>query len=87
MKRFVSNSVANTEIEGHGGIARRQKDGTFHLSDIDARAAVKADAGFIVPDMGPGRTKDGFRCIDCGWGSWFRTCSKCGGECHRETEA
>lgn len=72
------------EIDGFGGRARVRKDDTFHLSPADAKAAVAANAGFIVPDMAPGRRDEGYRCTSCGFGSWFRRCSKCGAECERE---
>lgn len=84
MKRFV----VNTDNVGAIGNVRRSNDGTFHLSDRQAAKGVKADAGFIVPDMGTATKKtDGFRCVDCGFGTWFKTCSRCGGECFKETDA
>lgn len=31
-----------------------------------------------------GRTAGGFRCGDCGFGSFFVTCSRCGGTCGKD---
>ena len=84
MPRFVTNTNNVAEI----GNVKRSKDGTFHLSERKARMGVQADAGFIVPDMGTAVKKsDGFRCVGCGFGTWFKTCSRCGGECFKETDS
>lgn len=77
----TSNSV------GVIGNTKRSKDGTFHLSKREAALGVAANEGFIVPDMNTAtRKSEGYRCVGCGFGSWFKTCSKCGGEGFRETD-
>lgn len=84
MPRFVTN----TDNVGVIGSTKRSKDGTFHLSEHQARMGVAASAGFIVPEMGTATKRtDGFRCVECGFGSWFTTCSRCGGECFKETDS
>jgi hypothetical protein len=74
------------EVSTPNGLARRNRRGTFELNRRDARALV-AEGGFIPADMGVATSPDqGFRCVECGFGSWFKSCSKCGGECFRETD-
>lgn len=88
MKRVCGPSEGLVQIDTpQGRRLDRQRDGTFHLSDRNAKALVK-EGGFIVPDMGVATSPEqGYRCVDCGFGTWFTTCGKCGGECHRETSA
>lgn len=85
MKRVVSPDKALREVDGiGGGIRYRQRpDGTFHVTDRDAKALIQY-GGFIQPDMGVGKRAEGYRCTGCGFGSWFRKCSRCGGECDKE---
>jgi hypothetical protein len=88
LKRVVAPDAKLREVDSASGALRyhRQPDGTFHTTDHDAKLLVQY-GGFIQPDMGVGLRAEGFRCGSCGFGSWFKTCSKCGGECHRETNA
>lgn len=82
MKR-VTGMDGCKEVDGSGGRAHLQRDGTFHLSDVDAKRFVTA-GGFYVPDMNTAVSRaEGYRCT-CGFGSWFKTCSRCGGTCERE---
>lgn len=62
----------------------RARDGFFHMPDADAHIHLKSAN---MPTWGlPGvaRRRDGYRCGTCGFGSFFTTCSRCGGTCHRE---
>jgi hypothetical protein len=44
-----------------------------------------AKGGGFYPSMaGTTRRDIGFRCADCGYGSYFKTCGRCGGACGRE---
>lgn len=59
------------------------RGGVFEMSDADARLVVKA-GGAIASMAGTTRRALGWRCPSCGFGSFVRRCSKCGGECERE---
>src|SRR5258707_689323 len=58
--------------------------GAMLTSDSDAKRIV-AEGGFIpgtgMADIAAGR---GYRCGECGFGSWFRTCGRCGANCDKE---
>ena len=55
----------------------------FDMDPADARAVVKA-GGALASLAGAARRRDGYRCGRCGFGSFLRTCSRCGGACERE---
>lgn len=71
------------EIDGVNGRRYDFRKGIADVSDRDAKALVKA-GGFIPSMAGTTRAGLGFRCIECGFGSWFKTCSRCGGVAVRE---
>ena len=57
--------------------------GVFEMSDADAKLAVRM-GGAIASMAGATRRSLGWRCRSCGFGSFVKTCSKCGSECERE---
>lgn len=61
---------------------RRDKGGIFDMAETDAKALIKG-GGFAPSMSGTTSRRFGFRCPDCGFGSFFRVC-KCGAECVRE---
>lgn len=85
MKRVVSPTSRLKEVDSSHLPIRYvpDKSGVYHVSDRDAKLLVEY-GGFIQPDMGMGKRSEGYRCGGCGFGSWFKTCSRCGGECERE---
>jgi hypothetical protein len=62
----------------------RQRDGYFHMKPEDASYHLKV-GNLPSPSaaLPVGRAK-GYRCTACGFGSFFVTCSQCGGRCERE---
>lgn len=78
--------VKQTEVPVGGGRVRRYNahdGGVYTVSDSDART-LKA-AGFTEsPLSGAFSRSSGRRCTSCGFGSFFTTCSRCGGTCTRE---
>ena len=86
MKRVVSPDHRLREADSvYPGLRYTpDKGGVFTVTDRDAKGLVEY-GGFIQPDMGMGRRREGYRCQDCGFGSWFRRCSRCGADsCARE---
>jgi hypothetical protein len=59
------------------------RGGVFEMSDTDAKLAVKA-GGAIASLAGTTRHALGWRCPSCNFGSFLKTCGRCGAECARE---
>lgn len=72
------------EIEVAGRIYRRKNGGLFDMPDHVGRYVVKNEGGQEAALSGTTRTGIGYRCTDCGFGSFFADCSRCGGVCFRE---
>lgn len=71
------------EIDGPSGKRYDFRKGVVDVSPRDAKAIV-AFGGFIPSMAGTTRAGVGFRCENCGFGSYFKTCSRCGGQGARE---
>lgn len=68
--------VAETTIGNRSYKPNRQ--GIYTVSNLDAKA-MKAE-GFIEASL-MGATTDsnlGYNCNECGFGSWFKKCGRCG---------
>lgn len=50
-----------------------------HTADVLTRVA----GCFPASNQPRGRT--GWRCLECGFTTWFKKCGRCGGTCERET--
>lgn len=76
------NQVA-TVIDGTEYRANR---GYFEMPDHHAKAHLEAGNLPTPSAAGPVGRRAGYRCVDraCGFGSFFTTCSRCGGPCERE---
>jgi hypothetical protein len=71
-----------TVIDGH---AYRARDGFFEMPDPHARVHLKA-GNLPSPNLARvSRGRVGYRCTSCGFGSFVKTCSRCGGTCEKET--
>lgn len=75
-----------TDINGRRYTAR---NGFFDMPDSDARIHLKSagmPGSWNAAHGATGHTGVGYRCTDCGFGSFFRRCSRCGTDtCLRET--
>jgi hypothetical protein len=72
------------EIEVGGRVYRRQRNGLFEMPESAAKYTVKNEGGQMPALSGVTSRRFGFRCPECGFGSNFVLCSRCGGECARE---
>ena len=62
---------------------RNKKTGLFDMREDDAR--VMAKGGGFYPSLAGVPSRDvGFRCTECGHGSYFTKCGKCGASCVKE---
>jgi hypothetical protein len=59
------------------------RDGTVTVTNARHEKALRAYGAFPA-NLG-GRTRGGYRCPGCGFGSFVRTCSRCQGACEKET--
>jgi hypothetical protein len=83
MKEVMAPAKACQQVDGLSGVRYTAKDGRYTMSDRDAKA-LKDAGGFYPNAMGaPVGKKDGFTCDECGFGSFFKTCGRCGGACRR----
>lgn len=70
-----------TDIDGH---RYTQRDGYFHMRPDHARVHLKHGNQPTPAAAGPVGQAAGYRCEACGFGSFFTSCSRCGGSCGRE---
>jgi hypothetical protein len=71
------------EVDGPSGIRYQSRDGLYRMLPADA-AALRAVGGF-APNIGGRTTRGGYRCTGCGFGSFFRRCSRCNTDtCEKE---
>lgn len=58
------------------------RDGTVEVDNPRHERALRQWGAFSA-NLG-GRTRGGYRCGACGFGSYLKTCSRCGGTCDKE---
>jgi hypothetical protein len=69
--------VKETVIGGKSYYQSRQ--GSFEVTNSAHVRAMKAEGFFEASLMGATTQPNmGFTCVECGFGSWFRKCSRCG---------
>ncbi|MFC5184375.1 hypothetical protein [Actinomadura harenae] len=71
------------QVDGLTGRRYTARNGVFEMSQRDGRALV-AEGGFLPSLSGSTSVTTGYRCEVCQFGSFFRRCSRCGGDCERE---
>ena len=80
MARWVApdKGVKETVIGGKSYYTDRQ--GIYNVENASHAKAMKAEGFFEASLMGPtvGGESLGYTCIECGFGSWFALCSRCG---------
>lgn len=78
-RRQVEAEVDNTRYY--------QRDGYFHMKPEHVTAHLAAGNLPSPAAAGPVGRRGGYRCADCGFGSFFVTCSRCHGTCIREARS
>ena len=57
----------------------QSRSGSFEVTNPNHVRAMKAEGFFEASLMGATTEPNlGFTCVECGFGSWFRKCSRCG---------
>jgi hypothetical protein len=74
------------EIDGITGRRYRPRNGVFDMHPADAKA-LKEIGGATCTTAGVARKGSGFRCVECGFASYFRRCGRCGALAVREHAA
>jgi hypothetical protein len=80
MTRLVAPDKGVRETEVNGRSYKPDRGGIYNVDSASAAKAMKAE-GFFEAALNPYSSKDnerGFTCVECGFGSWFRKCSRCG---------
>jgi hypothetical protein len=82
MSRLLSPDDACVRVNVPFGRGQQYTGRTIDVSDPNHIRALKS-AGYTMAGVAgtPARTA-GFKC-ECGFASFFRTCSRCGAECDR----
>lgn len=79
MGRWVAPDKGVRETVVGAYTYRPDKKGIYNVDSPSAERAMKAEGFFEASLMGPTTdTNMGFTCVECGFGSWFRKCSRCG---------
>lgn len=60
------------------------RDGAYDVTHPGAVRAMKAEGFTPASAGGVSRQSVGRTCTSCGFGSFFTTCSRCGGSCEKE---
>lgn len=71
------------QVDGLTGRRYTARDGIYDMHPRDARALI-AEGGFAPSLSGVTARGLGWRCPACRFGSFFRTCSRCGETCVKE---
>jgi hypothetical protein len=81
MGRWVAPDKGVRETVVGAYTYRPDKKGIYNVDSPSAERAMKAEGFFEASLMGPTTdTNMGFTCVECGFGSWFRKCGRCGYE-------
>lgn len=81
--KVVAPAKACVEVDGLSGRRYRARGGIYEMSQRDGQALVAA-GGFQPSLSGATSRAAGYRCPACGFGTYFKTCSRCSGPCERE---
>ena len=86
MSRLIASDggVRGVDITTERGVYKYNPDrkGVINVENPNHARQLKAEGFFEASLMGPATNGAalGFTCIECGFGSWFRKCSRCGHE-------
>jgi hypothetical protein len=86
MSRLIApdGGVRGVDITTESGTRSYNPDrhGVITVENANHARQMKAEGFFEASLMGPTTRNDllGFNCVECGFGSWFRVCSRCGHE-------
>jgi DNA-directed RNA polymerase subunit RPC12/RpoP len=88
MARYVAPDRGVRETVIGNSTYLPDKGGIYNVESAAHGRAMKAE-GFFEAALNPYDSKDGERgytCVECGFGSWFLKCSRCGHENTKENK-
>ena len=59
-------------------VLKAGKDGLFHINDPKLAKKLKAEGLGVASTSGAYNPTNGYTCVKCGFGSFFKKCGKCG---------
>jgi hypothetical protein len=80
MERMIGRDGNVQAVDVAGQSFYRDRKGGYDVESKQAIAALKRE-GFTEAALNPydaGDSERGFTCVECGFGSWFSLCSRCG---------
>lgn len=78
-------AVAGMEVKGsHTGRVTRYQGRIAEVDNPAHAKALLAEGAFPASLTGVAVRSVGFRCPSCGFGSYLKTCGRCGGQCEKE---
>ncbi len=80
MARWVAPDKGVKETVIGNSTYRPDRGGIYTVDNASHARAMKAE-GYFEAALNPYDSKDsqrGFTCVECGFGSWFALCSRCG---------
>ena len=78
-------AVAGMEVKGaQTGHVTRYNGRIMEVSNPMHAKALLAEGAFAASLSGTTQRSHGYRCPTCTFGSFFKTCGRCGGECKKE---
>jgi hypothetical protein len=83
MAKLLSPDDACVQVDVPFGRGRRYTGRAIEVTDQAHVKALRA-AGYTLADAAGGPVRGGgFTCTECGFNTWFKACSRCGGVCER----
>lgn len=82
MARYVAPDRGVRETVIGNKTYRPDKGGIYNVDNPRHAKAMESE-GYFQASLNPIAKEDntkGFTCVQCGFGSWFRKCSRCGNE-------
>jgi len=87
MGRWVAPDKGVRETVIGNKTYRPDRGGIYNVDSPSAERAMKAE-GYFEAALNPhsaGDAQRGFTCVECGFGSWFALCSRCGHNNNKDT--
>lgn len=83
MSRMLSPDDACRGVDVPFGRGRRYDGQTIEVTDLSHVRALKEAGYTMASTAGAPLRSGGFECLECGFQSFFRLCSRCGATCER----
>ena len=87
MTRMVGRDGNVTAVDVAGRSYYKDRKGGYNVENKEAIKQLKRE-GFSEAALNPynaGDSTKGFTCVECGFGSWFVLCSRCGHDNSNDT--